>query len=468
MAASVSMDYLEAHLNPCSVESIPEPVAVPADNNNNNNNNSSGHSSRRIWPVMVSCYELQEATGKRHGRLDLYAVKVPDMHNAKSLDTSMVLRFGRPIAHAAFPNDANNHSSSLPRESGILDGKWIRAPDYYSHADQKHSDAEAFYFASAHSTGDVVIHSCVVKTKEEEEEEGVSPVNFNGESCAQQQHSPMHMEMVGRSERLTSPDDTKRSPLCLSLSWDSSTFHDSSRIVSTYSDGRVAIHDVLVPTQQQLQSLSPGPLGATGNNHSLHLFERDNWEAHTMFTSPAEVWSAGFVGGRDTNMVMSGGDEGTVKVWDIRSTNRPTQVLKHFEAGATVVAPHPRNDNLVACGSYDETICLYDIRYLSPKKPLGHSGPLGGGIWRIKWHPIDDCQMLVAAMHGGCRIIQVDTLLENDTPVLTATKEFTEHKSMAYGADWLVCNHPTQEGYFEAAASCSFYDKAVYLWDTVA
>jgi len=98
---------------------------------------------------------------------------------------------------------------------------------------------------------------------------------------------------------------------------------------------------------------------------------------------------------------------------------------------------------------------------------MGHSGPLGGGIWRIKWHPVDDCQMLVAAMHGGCRVVQIDTL-ENDTLVMTATREFTEHKSMAYGADWLVCKHPTEEGYFEAAASCSFYDKAVYLWDTVA
>ena len=316
-----------------------------------------------------------------------------------------------------------------------------------------------------------MIHSVVVKTKEEEEEEGVSPINFEGGSCEKQPHSPVSMNMVGKSERLRSPGDEDRSPLCLSLNWDAPSFCDSSRIVSTYSDGRVAVHDVVVPTRQEHplpSSISSLAASSCSSNHSLHLFQRDNWEAHTMFTCPAEVWSAAFVGGLHTNMVMSGGDEGSLKVWDIRSTNRPTQVLKHFEAGATVVAPHPRKSNLVACGSYDETICLYDIRYLSPKKPLGHSGPMGGGIWRIKWHPIDDCQMLVAAMHGGCRIVQVDTLLENDTPVLTATKEFTEHKSMAYGADWLVCNHPTQEGYFEAAASCSFYDKAVYLWDTVA
>lgn len=32
------------------------------------------------------------------------------------------------------------------------------------------------------------------------------------------------------------------------------------------------------------------------------------------------------------------------------------------------------------------------------------------------------------------------------------SKSFTEHESMVYGADWLVCPHPTQNGYFEAAA----------------
>ena len=432
--ASVSMDYLEAPLNPCSVESIPEPVTL-----------SDGS---RIWPVMVACYELQEDSGRRHGNLDLYAVQVPDMSNAKSLNASMVLRFGQPM-HALTLEES--------QQSGILDGKWIRAPEYHpagDNTDSSHANG-AFYFASAHSSGDIAIHSCVVKTKEE------YPLESD--------QSPLHMELVGKSERLSSATDDQtssshdRSPLCLSLNWDAPSFHRDSitRIVSTYSDGRVAIHDVL---QQQPSSTSGG---STTSNHSLQLFERVSWEAHTMFTSPAEVWSAGFVGGSDTNMVMSGGDDGSLKVWDIRSTNRPTQVLKHFEAGVTVVAPHPRQPNMVACGSYDESICLYDIRYLSPKKPLGHSGPLGGGIWRIKWHPMDDCQMLVAAMHGGCRIVQIDKL-ENDTPVMTATKEFTEHKSMAYGADWLVCNHPTQEGYFEAAASCSFYDKAVHLWDTVA
>jgi len=443
---SVTMDYLEAPLNPCSVESILEPITLQ-------------DGKTRIWLIMLACYELQEETGRRHGQLDLYTVSVPDMSNHNSLSKSMVLRFGKP--QSALTNEES-------QRSGILDGKWIRAPSHFSSNNSKSNDdndgdntpiPEAYYFASAHSSGDISIHSCVVK-----EDPYTSSCNDTKDEA-----SPIHMELVGKSQPLPSIDASHpgRSPLCLSLNWDAHTFQEASRIVSTYSDGRVAIHDVSQPSTSSPPSSTTAAAATPASNHSLQIFQRITWEAHTMFASPAEVWSAGFVGGAGTDMVMTGGDDGSLKLWDLRSTNRATQVLKHFDAGVTVVAPHPRLPNLVACGSYDESICLYDIRYLSPKKPMGHSGPLGGGIWRIKWHPVDDCQMLVAAMHGGCRVVQIDTL-ENDTLVMTATRVFTEHKSMAYGADWLVCKHPTEEGYFEAAASCSFYDKAVYLWDTVA
>lgn len=401
-----SMDSLEAPLNPCSVESIPEPVEL-----------SDGS---RIWPVMLSCYELQD-NGKRQGQMDLFAVKVPDM-SKKKVNPSMVLRFGSPLRILS-------HEES--KKSGILDGKWIRSKPNPSD-DTK--DGSCFYFASAHSSGEIIIHSCTV---------------FDDERYPRlESEHPFTVKQVGRSECLSYRSVP---PLCLALNWDSTVLEEGpSRVVSSYSDGRVAIHDV---ERQQ-----------TGDE--LRVIERDSWEAHTLFTNPSEVWSVGFVGDNG-NAIMSGGDDGSAKLWDVRSTSRPMQVLKHFNAGVTVIAPHPRQHNLVACGSYDETVCLYDVRYLSSRKPLGHSGPLGGGIWRIKWHPYDDNRILVAAMHGGCRIIQIDGS-EETPPLLTATKEFTEHTSMAYGADWLVCNHPSEEsGYFEAAASCSFYDKAVHLWDTV-
>jgi diphthine methyl ester acylhydrolase len=110
----------------------------------------------------------------------------------------------------------------------------------------------------------------------------------------------------------------------------------------------------------------------------------------------------------------------------------------------------------------DESISLFDMRFLSQRTPMFKTDNLGGGIWRMKWHPYDQNRMLVAAMHAGCRVLNFygepdgsHDPFSADTPKLVTdkcTKAFTEHESMAYGADWLVCQHPTQNGYFEAAA----------------
>ena len=212
------------------------------------------------------------------------------------------------------------------------------------------------------------------------------------------------------------------------------------RIVSSYSDGRVAVHDVFQ------------------NESTFQLVEHQSWLAHTLFgDTPAEVWSACFA--NNGEIVVTGGDDTKVKLWDLRSTMRPMQVLQHFEAGVTVVSPHPRRSHIVAVGSYDETIAIYDIRNAST--PLSHSEPLGGGIWRIKWHPFKENRLLVAAMHGGCNVVD----LEGDEckPRFHVTKKFTKHESMAYGADWLT--NINDDNAFEAAVSCSFYDRAVYLWE---
>lgn len=134
----------------------------------------------------------------------------------------------------------------------------------------------------------------------------------------------------------------------------------------------------------------------------------------------------------------------------------------------------------------DETIVLFDARYLDENRPPHRTKHMGGGIWRMKWHPYSPDRMLVAAMHGGCRVLNFgggvfatgsgndhgdhdkkimetagnhipntasfDEALLEGRVASKCSKSFTEHESMAYGADWLVCPHPTQNGYFEAAA----------------
>lgn len=293
---------------------------------------------------------------------------------------------------------------------------------------------------------------------------------------------------MGESDKISlSPQEASASsPLCLSLCWDpccnnsepgnrNDNLQQPKRIVSTYSNGCVALHEIVYLEKSD----------------SVQFVEISAWRAHTMFGCPSEVWSACFANTTGSNnsskfsdTVFSGGDEGIVKIWDTRSTDRPTQIIKDvFEAGVTVLSPNPKNSSIVAAGSYDETICLFDLRKTivrqgAKKHVLSHCKPLGGGIWRIKWHPHQN-KILCAAMHGGCRVIEIDGLetctatlddnknnsYEENTTIMNVVEEFIDHESMAYGADWLVCQYPNQEKYFEAAVSCSFYDQAVHLWD---
>lgn len=488
------MDFIKAPLNPCSIETLPEPVVL-----------SNGS---LIWPVMMACYQLEgneNEQQQRVGQLNLYKVQVPDVSSNKP---TLPLSFGEPDIIMYPPQSAHTNGKPQQETTGILDGKWAPMP---SRSDCKE---KSWAFATAHSSGEIRVHGFHVPDKDDE-------VDF----------PPLDSDPLYNITQLGSSQETAKlengagddDALCLSLNWDAHPENkggdplQTNRIVSSYSNGTVAIHDIVYL------------------NGTASVIESDSWQAHSMFSSPAEVWSVCFSDKCfDSKAVISCGDDGSCKVWDIRATNRPAQVLKHFDAGITCVAPHPRHDHLLAVGSYDETLCIYDTRYF---RPLCRTPKIGGGIWRIKWHPYTNRRLLVAAMHGGAQAINVKgfesylsesngyVLLRTDRllmilpftvktnrlivfvyhrghfddieypintkssplrgpfPALSpsssslsssanmhckVTKEFQEHESMCYGADWLVYRHPKHDdSYFEAAVSCSFYDKSTYLWDSV-
>lgn len=86
--------------------------------------------------------------------------------------------------------------------------------------------------------------------------------------------------------------------------------------------------------------------------------------------------------------------------------------------GVCSLQSHPRKDHLFASGrwavcvcvcvmfhslySYDERVLVWDIRTM--KKPLKETS-VGGGVWRVKWHPTNSDLMATACMHNGFRII---------------------------------------------------------------
>jgi diphthamide biosynthesis protein 7 len=79
---------------------------------------------------------------------------------------------------------------------------------------------------------------------------------------------------------------------------------------------------------------------------------------------------------------------------------------------------------------------------------------VGGGIWRIKWHPTQRHRLALATMHDGFKVLD---LSEADAGWTQAALEpYRRHESLAYGVDW------NRSG--TRLASCSFYDHMIALW----
>lgn len=103
-----------------------------------------------------------------------------------------------------------------------------------------------------------------------------------------------------------------------------------------------------------------------------------------MFGAPIEAWITAF-DGHSPNIIFSGADDSQLKGWDRRTLPRSTFInrLQH-SMGVCSIQFHPRLHHIVAVGSYDEHISFWDDRQM--KFPL-YSYHVGGGVWRLKWHP---------------------------------------------------------------------------------
>ncbi|TFK41150.1 WD40-repeat-containing domain protein [Crucibulum laeve] len=222
--------------------------------------------------------------------------------------------------------------------------------------------------------------------------------------------------------------------LCLSLDWSNrrSPGSDLGSLVVSLSNGSLSI---LRPTD------------------GFGLSVTDTWLAHDY-----EPWIAAW-NYWDTNILYSGGDDLKLKAWDVRQGfMQPTFTNKRFDAGITSIQSHPYIDNLIAVGSYNNIVQLFDIR-----KPLTSIAQVdvGGGAWRVKWHPSasrkDD--LLVACMHDGFKVVTFNF----DSPGIQTEikKRFDLHSSLAYGVDW---SFGPSIGDESVIGSCSFYDHSMYVW----
>ncbi|KAL8590138.1 hypothetical protein ACOMHN_010333 [Nucella lapillus] len=199
------------------------------------------------------------------------------------------------------------------------------------------------------------------------------------------------------------------------------------------------------------------------------------WHAHDF-----EAWICAF-DQWNTDVIYSGSDDCKLKVWDLRVGTTPVSTNSRFTMGVCSIQSSPLREHMVAVGSYDENLRLFDGRQM--RSPVSTTA-LGGGVWRVKWDPFSARYILTASMHNGFHL--VDTLQPDREEALTVVSSYTKHASLAYGVDWCRRGptgakdpvtvppagldfadeaHATDRCPTEAlVASCSFYDHSLQLW----
>lgn len=133
-----------------------------------------------------------------------------------------------------------------------------------------------------------------------------------------------------------------------------------------------------------------GALLATGcKDGKVRIFDASNKSLLRSFQSHKSAIRA-VCWGQDC--VYTSGDDGVVKCWDFAENKEKMSYSVHKDS-VRAIQLCPSNPFLIASGSYDHTIVLYDTRSKTSISVLKHSHP----IEDIAFHPIGT---LIASCHG--------------------------------------------------------------------
>ncbi|KAJ1785856.1 hypothetical protein LPJ59_006049 [Coemansia sp. RSA 2399] len=223
--------------------------------------------------------------------------------------------------------------------------------------------------------------------------------------------------------------------MCCSLDWTNRLQAESRpQIATSQSDGSVRLLEF---AESRLETLA-------------------RWQAHDL-----EAWITAF-DYWNTSVVYSGGDDARLKAWDMRMDpdgRSPVLNSRRHEAGVCSIQSNFHRQYLLATGSYDENVLIWDTR--SMRKPLAEHN-VGGGVWRLKWHPQNPSLLLVAAMYNGFHVLDASADVDCAHASIQPRTSFMDHESIAYGADWSHDRTTCEDGWL--VGTCSFYDHIVHIW----
>ncbi|XP_059475367.1 glutamate-rich WD repeat-containing protein 1 [Neocloeon triangulifer] len=112
---------------------------------------------------------------------------------------------------------------------------------------------------------------------------------------------------------------------------------------------------------------------------------------------------------RNEAMIVSGGDDGKVKVWDLRQLKEAVATFKHHSAPVTTVEWHPSEGSVFASGGADDQIAIWDLAverdgpeeetaHLPPQLLFIHQGQKD--IKELHWHPQVSGMIISTALSG--------------------------------------------------------------------
>lgn len=151
---------------------------------------------------------------------------------------------------------------------------------------------------------------------------------------------------------------------------------------------------------------------------------------HTDAAHSFEAWCVTYDNWK-SSILYSGGDDCHFCCWDVRQgLLKPVfREKKTHQMGVTSIQTNPHQENILATGSYDEKLRVWDMRV--PEKPLVEKVlELGGGVWKLKWNPHNKAFLTAACMHNGFMIVNIQG------GQAFVAMEYKKHESLGYGVDW--------------------------------